>query len=194
MIAAGNEFRKSIGYPAAYVDQTGIVVSAMGRHGCFPAGACEVDTPTGTDPLDFVAPFTNIGPGRNSGPQISVIAPGVGVISTVPGGHGVMSGTSMAAPAVSGFAARLLTRNLAASPSNAVLHRRRDSQRVIDMIDMVYRSSQVAGIRSTGPRAAACRVEESSWLGSFSSTRPGRPPVEDLSRFEKLRPDSARSC
>ena len=35
-------------------------------------------------------------------------APGVGIISTVPGGYVVMDGTSMASPAAVGIAARIL--------------------------------------------------------------------------------------
>lgn len=134
VMAAGNDYRKPIGYPAAYADQTGLVVSAMGRTSCFPTGACEYDLPQGTDPDNFVAPFTNIGSGWNSGAQVSYIAPGVGIISTVPGGYGVMSGTSMAAPAISGMMARILTRDLASA--NPVLNRARDSRRVVDMIQL----------------------------------------------------------
>ncbi len=45
------------------------------------------------------------------GENTDFTAPGVGVISTVPGGYAPMDGTSMACPAVTGAAASLLSRN-----------------------------------------------------------------------------------
>lgn len=61
-----------------------------------------VAVPLGKDKNDFIAAFSNIGE------DTDVTGPGVGVISTVPAGFGVMSGTSMACPAETGAAARLL--------------------------------------------------------------------------------------
>jgi hypothetical protein len=62
-------------------------------------------SPGGLDPNEFIASFSNVGV------QIAIIAPGVGVLSTLPdNGYGACSGTSMAAPVVTGAIASLLSR------------------------------------------------------------------------------------
>jgi subtilisin len=72
-----------------------IAVSAIGLRSAFPPGSvgeADVALPVSTaDPDIFVAAFTNVGP------QIKFAAPGVGIVSTVPGGFTAMSGTSMSA-------------------------------------------------------------------------------------------------
>jgi subtilisin len=113
--AAGNDGRQPVSFPGA--DPLCVAVSAMGVVGTFPAGSVEtadVAPPKGTSAKDFIAAFSNVGP------EIDATGPGVGVISTVPKGYEVMSGTSMASPAVAGFAARLLAKNpaLLAMPRN----------------------------------------------------------------------------
>lgn len=134
--AAGNDGRDPVSQPAA--GQLCVAVSAMGRKGTFPAGttqAGEVTGPYGTDKRNFVAGFTNIGP------EIDVAGPGVGVISTVPGGYGVMDGTSMACPAVTGVAARLLS-----DAANAnVLNAARDESRANAIIQLLLQSSKKLG-------------------------------------------------
>lgn len=103
--AAGNNYRKPVSFPAA-VDSC-IAVSAYGRTGTFPPDsveAPEVMRPFGIDKQDFFAGFSNYGP------QIDIVGPGVGVVSTLPEAlYGAMSGTSMACPAIVGFAAYLLS-------------------------------------------------------------------------------------
>jgi subtilisin len=103
--AAGNDGRRSVAHPAALASC--VAVSAMGARGSFPKDSTEESEaikPFGDPDQDsFVAAFSNIGP------QIDVIGPGVGVVSTLPEkGYGVMSGTSMASPAIAGIAAYLL--------------------------------------------------------------------------------------
>jgi subtilisin family serine protease len=105
IVASGNDDRSPVSFPAS-ASPPAIAVSAMGRKGTFPAGTTGDDAvakPFGADPKNFIAAFSNIGP------EIDLTSTGVGIISTVPGGHLPMDGTSMATPAVSGFAARLLS-------------------------------------------------------------------------------------
>lgn len=108
MVAAGNGGRSAVSFPAAYPLAT--AVSALGREGTFPPGSLAqgdvLRPPSGTDPAEFIASFSNIGP------QIATTAPGVGAISTIPDDRfGTMSGTSMASPVASGAVACLLSNN-----------------------------------------------------------------------------------
>jgi subtilisin family serine protease len=101
--ANGNDGRQPVSFPAAH--NFCQAVSAMGRKGTFPSDSepsGSVAAPFGTDTKNFIADFSNIGD------DTDFTGPGVGVISTVPKGFGVMSGTSMACPAEVGAAARLL--------------------------------------------------------------------------------------
>jgi subtilisin len=101
--AAGNDDRGPVNFPA--LDELCIAVSAMGRKGTYPTDTTEsadVAAPFGKDHKNFIAAFSNIGP------EIDLTAPGVGILSTVPGGHAPLSGTSMSTPVVAGFAARIL--------------------------------------------------------------------------------------
>ena len=103
--AAGNDDRDAVAFPAS--ETTAIGVSALGRKGTYPGDSTAIADqrgPYGRDRADYVAAFSNVGP------QIDLTGPGVAIISTVPGGYGEMSGTSMACPAVAGMTARLLGR------------------------------------------------------------------------------------
>lgn len=82
----------------------------MGCEGSFPYDVVaeqDVSWPYGDkNPKEFIAAFSNIGK------EIDVTALGVGVLSILPrNSFGACSGTSMAAPIVTGAAACLLSRN-----------------------------------------------------------------------------------
>ena len=103
IIAAGNDGQPRVSFPAS--DDMAVAVGALGRKATFPRDSAETDdvrAPFGTDKKDFVASFSN------TGPELDLLGPGVGIISTVPGGYAEISGTSMACPAVTGVAARIV--------------------------------------------------------------------------------------
>lgn len=134
--AAGNEERAPVSFPAA--EPSCVAISALGVKGTFPRGAMEeadVREPFGTVPEEFIAGFSNVGM------EIDLVGPGVGVISTVPGGLAPMSGTSMACPAVVGVAARLL------AADRATLAMKRDQARS----DAIARAVLTAGVRRGFP-------------------------------------------
>src|SRR3989441_3850953 len=104
IVAAGNDGRQPVSFPAS--DPLSIAVSALGRKGTYPADAVEAGDEmapfAASDTKDFIAAFSNVGP------EIAFTGPGLGIISTFPGGYAVLDGTSMACPAVTGVAARVL--------------------------------------------------------------------------------------
>ena len=135
IVAAGNDDHSPVSFPAS--DARAIAVSAMGRKGTFPMESTEsgdVAKPFATtDPKNFIAAFSNIGS------EIDVTGTGVGIVSTVPGGYANMSGTSMACPAVTGFAARLLARN------PQILGMPRDQSRSDAIIQLLLGSAKLLG-------------------------------------------------
>ncbi|HVL03618.1 MAG TPA: S8 family serine peptidase, partial [Acidimicrobiales bacterium] len=133
IVAAGNNGRGPVSSPAS--DDMALAVSALGRTGTFPDDATEVDTvvaPYGSDEAEFIADFSNVGP------EMDLTGPGVGIISTVPGGYSAISGTSMACPAVTGVAARLLA-------ASAVLGAGRDAARSEAIVRILLSSARDRG-------------------------------------------------
>lgn len=132
--ASGNGHRKPLDFPARLA---GVVsVSAVGCETTYPANSTHAGwecTPRGTLPSQYVAKFSNVGK------ILCCTAPGVAVISTVPGGYSAMDGTSMAAPVVTGIAACLLSAN------PAILAQKPDSSRTTAMRSMLYAACKSLG-------------------------------------------------
>jgi len=102
VVAAGNAASNAANYTPANSPDA-ITVSALADYDGKPEGkSSPVCENFGLD--DRLASFSNWGS------TVEVIAPGVCILSTVPGGYGKKSGTSMASPHVAGAAAILAAR------------------------------------------------------------------------------------
>ncbi|UMR29676.1 S8 family serine peptidase [Massilia sp. MB5] len=101
--AAGNGGDNQLSYPAA--SEGVLAVTAFGSMHAFPADSAHAlriaELRNDASSL-FVPNFSN------RGPQAAFIAPGVAIISSVPGGYAAWDGTSMACAFVSGLAALAL--------------------------------------------------------------------------------------
>jgi subtilisin family serine protease len=144
--AAGNGGSDGIGddndatpsYPASYDNPNIVSVAA-------------------TDSKDALAGFSNYG-----GASVDLAAPGVGILSTLPGNtYGSYNGTSMATPHVSGVAALLKSKNPAADDATL-------KERLIKSVDA---RSNLSGKTTTGGRlnAAEALGVKSAELGFAAS-------------------------
>jgi subtilisin len=103
-VAAAGNSGKDVLFPAAFSEV--LAVAAIGQLGTFPNDSSHYAR-IGKNPVqsgDYFSPeFTC------RGPEVDVCAPGVAIVSTVPGNsYAAWDGTSMACPHVAGYAARLL--------------------------------------------------------------------------------------
>ena len=132
--AAGNGYGNPVSYPAAL--QHCVAVTAIGRDGAFPARPAfnkhVSDQRSVTDPAVFLASFSNFGP------QVQFAAPGHAIVSTFPSDEWWFnSGTSMAAPFVTGMLARFLSAN------NNILNMAGNEQRSAAMLQMLIARGRV---------------------------------------------------
>ena len=115
----GPSYSRTLGDAIAYATNHGVVVvAAAGNNGnnsaVYPADYPGVIAVSATNQNDGLAPFSSYGS------HVYVSAPGVSIISTYnSGGYATLSGTSMAAPMVSGLIGLALSRG-AASASTVV--------------------------------------------------------------------------
>jgi len=126
--AAGNSFQAPAVFP------TVLAVGAVGALRTFPQDTCHaravVPESIGNDGV-FPAAFTGVGV------NIGVSAPGVAVLSTVPGGHAALDGTGAAASLVAGMATLILAHHpLFQGPLKA-----RSEQRVSALFGLIRASA-----------------------------------------------------
>ena len=129
IVAAGNS-GGAVQYPAS--SPKVLAVSALGRVGEFPPDSWDAQTLV----QGLIASDGTFSPAFTCfGPEIGVTAPGVAIISTVPNnGFDPQSGTSMAAPHITGLAALLLAHHpLFKTGPQAV----RGGQRISTLFNMI---------------------------------------------------------
>jgi subtilisin family serine protease len=165
-ICDGDPTIESIRQAADHLRSAGIAtVFAAGNSGYkdgIPRPAClsNVISVGATNKRDFVADFSN------SGSQLKLLAPGVDIVSSVPGGiFDSFSGTSMAAPHVAGAWAVLKSKNPNASVDTVLAALTRTGAPITDYYNGLVRP----------------RIQIDAALDSLSgSTPPGPPPPPGL--------------
>jgi subtilisin family serine protease len=174
IVAAGNS-GGPVQYPAA--SPLVLAVAAVGRLDEFPVDTWDsTNVRSGLVSADglFSPAFTCFGP------EIDLCAPGVGIVSTVPGGlYEPQSGTSMAAPHVTGIAALLLAHHPAFGPNGPFAVHNRD--RVSTLFGMLQSMCQPVPF---GPhRSGAGLPQITRVLAALPSS-----PDSESSPAESMRP------
>jgi subtilisin len=180
IVAAGNSGGEVL-YPASSPNV--LAVSAIGKLGEFPQDSYHASLPLSPVQPDgvFFPRFSCFGP------QVGVAAPGVAIISSVPGGDFVAwDGTSMAAPHVTGAAALIL----AHKPEFQTTFTLRNSARVDRLFSILKQSCQPLNLGDAS-RSGAGLPDLPKALQQQSIIQPGQPAttsqltsaqIEDLSR------------
>jgi subtilisin len=127
IVAAGNS-GEAVQYPASSPNV--LAVAAVGQLNTYPDSTWDASTVV----QQFVTPDGLFSPSFTChGAQVGVCAPGVAIISTVPDGFEPQSGTSMAAPHITGLAAVLVAHHPAfKGPLKA-----RNPQRVAGLFNLI---------------------------------------------------------
>jgi subtilisin family serine protease len=138
VVAAGNS-ASPVQFPASLASV--LSVSAVGQQGQYPADTYHAQNMPAMGP--GVVGINGIFAAKFScyGPQVKVCAPGIAIISSVPGGgYAAWDGTSMAAPHIAGLAA------LVAAHHPAVMGAPRNAARVDRIFQTVLASAMPVGL------------------------------------------------
>ena len=169
----GSNHSRMLRDACAYAHDEGVLVVAgagndSGGSVAYPAKYPSVLAVSSTRKDDSLSNFSNVGP------EIELAAPGSDIYSTVPGGYGHMSGTSMASPHVSGVAGLLMSPeggNLSNTEARQRLHSTAedigldDTEQGHGLVD-----AEAAVTKSSNERTNTLSIEGGSGRTSYSFT------------------------